>query len=207
MIGGHDKRRVASEIEQAQARILAMLILTLRGTPFLFAGDELGMEQVAIPPHRIQDPFEKLVGGYGLNRDPQPTPMRWDGTRAGGFTSGEPRLPMGDDVAERNVARLQADERSLLWLYRRLIRLRSAELALVAGDYVAVRSRNGILTYKRAWAGEEILVALNTVHQPRKLEWQGVGTLLLSTYLDGGGKTIPSSITLRADEGIIIKLQ
>jgi glycosidase len=71
VIGGHDKPRVASKIGQAQARILAMLILTLRGTPFLFAGDELGMEQVCIPPDRIQDPFEKLVGGYGLNRDPQ----------------------------------------------------------------------------------------------------------------------------------------
>jgi alpha-glucosidase len=72
VIGGHDKPRVASKVGQAQARILAMLILTLRGTPFLFAGDELGMEQVCIPPDRIQDPFEKLVGGYGLNRDPQP---------------------------------------------------------------------------------------------------------------------------------------
>jgi alpha-glucosidase len=205
VIGGHDKPRIASKIGQAQVRILAMLVLSLRGTPFFFAGDELGMKQVSIPPNRIQDPFEKLVGGYGLNRDPQRAPMRWDGTRTGGFTSGEPWLPMGDDVAERNVATFQADEHSLLWLYRRLIHLRRAEPALVAGDYLPLRSRNDILMYKRAWAGEELLVALNTVHQPRKLECQSGGTVLLSTYLDREGHTIATSVLLRADEGMIIK--
>jgi len=143
----------------------------------------------------------------GLNRDPQRSPMRWDGMRAGGFTTGEPWLPMGDDVAERNVAKLKTDERSLLWLYRRLMRLRRAEPALVAGQYVPIRSRNGILMYKRAWTDEDILIALNTTHQPRKLEWHGRGTLLLSTYLNGEGKTIASPMLLRADEGMIVKLQ
>jgi alpha-glucosidase len=90
VIGGHDKRRVTSKIGQAQARILAMLIMTLRGTPFLFAVDELGMEQVPIPPERVQDPFEKLVGGYGLNRDPERSPMRWDGSPAGASPKGSP---------------------------------------------------------------------------------------------------------------------
>ena len=201
VIGGHDKRRVASKIGQAQARILAMLLLTLRGTPFLFAGDELGMEQVPIPPDRIQEPFEKLIGGYGLNRDPQRAPMRWDGTPAAGFTTGEPWLPVGEDVAERNVARFQADERSLLWLYRRLIRLRRSKPALVAGHYVPRGSRNDILMYTRTWAGEDILVSLNTIHQPRKLEWQGVVTLLLSTYLDGDGKAMAGPILLARRRG------
>jgi alpha-glucosidase len=206
VIGGHDKPRVASKIGQGQARILAMLILTLRGTPFLFAGDELGMEQICIPPDRIQDPFEKLVGGYGLNRDPQRAPMRWDHTPTAGFTSGEPWLPLGENVAERNVVTFQADERSLLWLYRRLIRVRRAEPPLVSGDYVPLCSRNDIVMYKRSLAGAEILVALNTVHQPRKLEWQGTGTLVLSTYLDDEGKEMGKSILLRADEGIIVRV-
>jgi alpha-glucosidase len=165
------------------------------------------MEQICIPPNRVQDPFEKLVGGYGLNRDPQRAPMRWDSTSAAGFTSGEPWLPLGENVAERNVATLQADDHSLLWLYRRLIRLRRAEPPLMNGDYVPMCSRNDIVVYKRSLEGKEILVALNTVHQPRKLEWQGVGTLLLSTYLDGEGKTIGSSILLRADEGVIVRIQ
>ena len=96
VIGGHDKKRVAGVVGQPQARIVAMLLLTLWGTPFLFAGDEIGMESVAVPPERVRDPFEKLVGGYGLNRDPERSPMRWDASEAGGFTTGEPWLPMGD---------------------------------------------------------------------------------------------------------------
>jgi glycosidase len=80
VIGGHDKPRVASKIGQGQARILAMMLLTLKGAPFLFAGDEIGMEQVEIPHDRVVDPFEKLVGGYGLNQDPERTPMRREKT-------------------------------------------------------------------------------------------------------------------------------
>ena len=205
VIGGHDKRRIASQIGQDQARILAMLLLTLRGTPFFFAGDEIGMEQVMIPPDRIRDPFEKLVPGYGLNRDPQRTPMRWDATRHAGFTSGEPWLPLGEGVEERNVARLASDGHSLLSLYRQLIRVRRSEPVLQGGDRVPVRSRNDILAYKRCGGQEEILVALNTIHQPRKLEWRGSGQVLLSTYLDGQ-KQITAPVLLRPDEGIIVKL-
>jgi alpha-glucosidase len=205
VIGGHDKRRIASQIGQDQARILAMLLLTLRGTPFFFAGDEIGMEQVTIPPDRIRDPFEKLVPGYGLNRDPQRTPMRWDATRHAGFTSGEPWLPLGEGVEERNVARLASDGHSLLSLYRQLIRVRRSEPVLQGGDQVPVRSRNDILAYKRCGGQEEILVALNTIHQPRKLEWRGSGQVLLSTYLDGQ-KQITAPVLLRPDEGIIVKL-
>jgi alpha-glucosidase len=206
VIGGHDKRRIATKIGQPQARILAMLLLTLRGTPFFYAGDELGMEQVSIPADRVQDPFEKLVGGYGLSRDPQRTPMRWDTSSGGGFTSGESWLPMGTDVADKNVEVLKKDSGSLLWLYRRLIELRHAEPTLSIGDYQPLRSRNDILLYKRARAGDEILVALNTVHQPRKLDWEGEGKLLLSTYLDGDARPVAGPCLLRPDEGIIVKL-
>jgi alpha-glucosidase len=131
--------------------------------------------------------------------------MRWDATRHAGFTSGEPWLPLGEGVEERNVARLASDGRSLLSLYRQLIRVRRSEPALQGGDQVPVRSRNDILTYKRCSGREEILVALNTIHQPRKLEWRGSGQVLLSTYLDGQ-KRITAPVLLRPDEGIIVKL-
>ncbi len=205
VIGGHDKRRVTSKIGQAQARILAVLVMTLRGTPFLFAGDELGMEQVPIPPERVKDPFEKLVGGYGLN-DPARSPMRWDGTPAGASPKGEPWLPMGADVAARNVATLQADERSLLWLYRRLIQVRRIERALLEGQYVPLRSRNDVLLYKRRWENQELLVALNTMEQPRMFENASAGVLLLSTYLDGEGTPLKAAVRLRGSEGMIIRL-
>ena len=205
VIGGHDKSRVASKIAQAGARVLAMLVMTLRGTPFLFAGDELGMEQVPIPPNRVQDPFEKLVGGHGLSRDPERSPMRWDDSEYGGFTAGEPWLPMGDDVAARNVKAFQRDERSVLWLYRRLIMLRRTEPPLVEGEYVPLRSRHDILTFIRQLNGVKLLVALNIVPQPRRLALHDRGTLLLTTYLDREGGPIPT--VLRADEGVVVKLK
>ena len=130
-----------------------------------------------------------------------------DGTRTGGFTTGEPWLPMGHDVADRNVKTFQADERSLLWLYRRLIRLRREEPTLIEGEYLPMRSHNDILVYRRVWEDDTILVALNTVHEPRKLQWDGRGTRLLSTYLDGEGLSVAGPVLLRADEGILIKLQ
>jgi len=132
--------------------------------------------------------------------------MRWDAGHAGGFTSGDPWLPMGGDIAERNVDRLRADERSLLWLYRRLIQVRRQEPALTAGDYMPMRSHHDILMYRRVWRDDTIIVALNTVHQPRRLENQGKGTLLLSTYLDSDRTDVTGSRLLRASEGIIMKV-
>jgi alpha-glucosidase len=207
VIGGHDKHRVASKLGQAQARVLAVLLLTLRGTPFFFAGDELGMEQVPIPSDRVTDPFEKLLPGYELNRDPERVPMRWDAGENGGFSEGEPWLPMGPAVAERNVATLKKDERSLLWLYKRLITLRQDEPALTAGTYVPERSRNDLLIYRRVAGDDTILVALNLRHEPRRLEWHEAGRVLLSTHLDGfHSEKVQGPVLLRPDEGLIIKL-
>jgi alpha-glucosidase len=207
VIGGHDKHRIASKLGQAQARVLAVLLLTLRGTPFFFAGDELGMEQVPIPPDRVTDPFEKLLPGYELNRDPERVPMRWDAGKNGGFSEGEPWLPMGPAVAERNVATLKEDKRSLLWLYKRLITLRRDEPALTAGTYVPERSRNDLLIYRRVAGDDTILVALNLLHEPRRLEWHEAGHVLLSTHLDEfHGERVQGPVLLRPDEGLIIKL-
>jgi alpha-glucosidase len=183
-----------------------MLLLTLKGTPVLFAGDELGMEQIDIPPDRIQDPFEKLVPGYSLNRDPERSPMRWDNSRNAGFTTGEPWLPMGSEIAERNVERLKCGSRSLLILYRSLITLRKQWPALTEGEYEPIRSRNDILVFKRI-GPDSLLIALNLTHEPRRLEWSGSGTLLLSTYLDDAQVVIECPRLLRADEGIIVKLR
>lgn len=67
-----------------------MLLMTIRGTPFLFAGDEMGSEQVQIPPERIQDPFEKLMKGFDLGRDPERAPLRWMTRREAGLPVANP---------------------------------------------------------------------------------------------------------------------
>jgi alpha-glucosidase len=205
VIGGHDKPRIARKVGQPQARVLAMLLLTLRGTPLFFAGDEIGMEPVTIPSYRVQDPFEKHVPGYGLNRDPERSPMRWDSTASGGFTTGEPWLPMGEDVKTRNVKALKADPKSLLWLYRSLIALRGREDALRVGDYGPLRSRNDVLMFERYYKDDRLFVALNIADQPRRCAFSKSGRLLLTTYLDRDATTIEMPFLLRANEGVIIK--
>jgi alpha-glucosidase len=103
VIGGHDKRRVASKVGQHQARVLAMLLLTLKGTPFFYMGDEIGQERVHIAPEYVQDPFEKLVPGYGLCRDPERAPIRWNASEKGGFTNGTPWLPLDPKRGRRRT--------------------------------------------------------------------------------------------------------
>ena len=203
VIGGHDKHRIASKLGQAQARVLAMLLLTLKGTAFFFAGDELGAERGKIAEEAVQDPFAKLVPGYDLNRDPERVPMRWDSTRNGGFTTGEPWLPMGTSKS-RNVADLRKDERSILHLYRELIRLRKQMPALHSGDYEPLRSHNDILTFRRFTASESLTIALNLTHEPRRIDCAD-GYLVFSTHLDRKDLHVAHFLLLRPDEGVIIR--
>ncbi len=205
VIGGHDKHRVASRIGQAQARVLAMLLLTLRGTPFFYMGDELGMERVRIPEDRVTDPFAKLVKGYDLGRDPERVPLRWDESPRGAFTTGEPWLPLGRP--ERNVAALRADKGSLLNLYRDLIALRRRSRCLISGDHHPLRSRYDILAYRRMSAEEELLVLLNIAPEPRRWLWQGSGDCLLSTHPGRRECVVDGSIQLAGDEGLIIAVR
>jgi alpha-glucosidase len=165
------------------------------------------MEQVEVPAERTQDPFEKLVAGYGLSRDGERVPMRWDASANGGFTTGEPWLPLGSDVAERNVEVLRRDRGSLLWLYRELVRLRRDEPALTEGDYQPLRSRNDVFLYRKAHRDGDILVALNLVGEPRVLQVEGSGDILLSTRLDTKRRTLTLPLLLRPDEGIVVKLK
>ncbi len=95
VLGNHDRPRVASRVGTEQARVAAMLLLTLRGTPTLYYGDEIGMRQVAIPPDQVQDPFEKNVPGIGVGRDGCRTPMQWDATDNAGFSTAQAVVAAG----------------------------------------------------------------------------------------------------------------
>lgn len=207
VIGGHDKQRIASKIGEAQMRVLAMLLMTLRGTPFFFMGDEIGRKRVSIPPDRIQDPFEKLVPGYGLCRDPERAPMRWDDCPHGGFTAAEPWLPLEPPDGAANVAGQQRDKRSILALFRALMALRREHACLREGGYQPLRSQNDVLAYKRTDGGNGILVLLNLAAEPRRWHWHGRSRVLMSTHLDLPSEPLPdASILLRGNEGVIIEL-
>ena len=126
-----------------------MLLLTLRGTPTLYYGDEIGMTNVAIPPERVRDPLERNVPGMGLGRDPVRTPMQWSAAPNAGFGSPEPWLPLGADWRSVNVAAQREDARSMLALYRSLIALRRREPALALGRYRPLPAEGDVLAYLR----------------------------------------------------------
>jgi alpha-glucosidase len=210
VLGNHDRPRVASRVGQAQARVAAMLLLTLRGTPTMYYGDEIGMHQVAIAADQVRDPFEKNVPGIGVGRDGCRTPMQWDTSTHGGFTTGTPWLPLAEDAIRENVENLTADTRSILNLYRALISLRKTTPQLVAGDYVPVVTTGDLLAYRREYQGEALLVILNLAADPISIASDAIahaGEIMLSTYLDRTGEAIASDLDLRGDEGLIIRLQ
>jgi alpha-glucosidase len=187
-----------------------MLLLTLRGTPTLYYGDELGMHNVPIPPERVQDPFEKNVPGLGLGRDPSRTPMQWSSAPNAGFTAGAPWLPIADDFMTRNVDSQAADAKSILTLYRRLIQLRREQPALSIGAYTAIPTPGDLLAYRRSFArGRRYFVVLNLSSEPATFQSPVVGVrgrVAISTHLDREAEPFAGQIDLRADEGLLIEL-
>lgn len=121
----HDNSRIVSRHGAEQARLLALLQLTLPGIPVVYYGDEIGMKDGNIPPEMIQDPVEKRKPGLGQGRDPERTPMQWDATQHAGFSNGEPWLPIDSEFTTRNVAIQREEADSYMALYRRLLALRS----------------------------------------------------------------------------------
>ena len=200
VMGSHDAPRIAGRLGEAQARVAAMLLLTLRGTPTLYQGDELGIGRIAIPPDRIRDPRELRQPGIRLGRDPARTPMPWDASPQAGFTTAaETWLPLNEDWPARNVAAADADPASMLGLYRRLLTLRRGSAALTQGNLTLVDADEDVLAYERRHGDERLLVALNLGKQPRPLP--ALGEVLLSTLMEPGDGAM-----LRADEGVILSL-
>lgn len=208
VLGNHDRPRVASRLGQDQARIAQMLLLTLRGTPTLYYGDEIGMEDAPIPPERVVDPQGRRMPGYG--RDPVRTPMQWDGTPGASFTRGEPWLPIPPDAAWRNVAAQQADPRSMLALVRHLLTLRHASQALRIGRYRSVVTDDPhVFAYLRTYGPEKLMVVLNFSDRPRRLNLSHTaaeGTIAACTAMDRTGRIALAELDLRPHEGLVIDL-
>jgi alpha-glucosidase len=209
VLGNHDRPRIASRIGRAQARVAAMLLLTLRGTPTLYYGDEIGMQQVQIPPDRVRDPFEKNVPGKGVGRDGARTPMQWDSGDFAGFSTVEPWLPMSADHRNVNVQNELRDPSSIYHLYRRLIAARRQQPALSAGSYRRILAQGDLLFYVRQLGPRQILIALNLGSASIATSLgSGVacGKVLVSCFGDRDGESISDRIELRDSEGLAIEL-
>jgi alpha-glucosidase len=165
VLSNHDVARHATRYDDpllgdARARLAALLLLTLRGTPFLYYGEEIGMRNVEISPERVRDPLARTLHP-SLSRDPERTPMQWDAGPNAGFTTGEPWLPIAPDGAQRNIEAQRADRASLLWLYRDLLALRRDTPALERGSWRALDAAKGVFAYERHHGASRAIVALN----------------------------------------------
>jgi alpha-glucosidase len=204
-LGNQDRRRLATRIGRRQARVATMLLLTLRGSPTIFYGDELGMVDQDVPVERQRDHFG-LAGG--VTHDPTRTPMPWTGAANGGFsTAGAENLwlPVCREYKTINVQAQLADRGSSLNLYRRLLGLRRHSDALRFGDYRRhPASDEHCLAYERIAVDERKLVALNLTSQPRRLSLGENGMIDLSTDSGRSGESVSDVITVGPDEGVVI---
>lgn len=206
-LSNHDVPRTATrlggeEVLDTRARVAATMLLTLRGTPFVYYGEEVGMTDVAVPPEVAYDPD---------GRDPCRTPMQWDATPGAGFTGGCPWLPLPDAAARVNVAAQRDDANSLLGLHRRLIALRRRLPALHRGDLRMLDGGDDVLAYERSaplgGGTQRVLVALNFSDAEARVDLPASGPVALST--DPGrplDRTVPAALRLRPAEAVVIHL-
>ncbi|WP_281173669.1 alpha-amylase family glycosyl hydrolase [Deinococcus frigens] len=158
-LGNHNQPRLTSRFGSAGARLAALLLLTLRGTPFLYYGDELGLPDTPVSGEQMQDPWERVQPG--ADRDPERAPMPWDSSPGGGFSAAPPWLPLADQHGDLSVETQRQQPASLLHLYRELLRLRRTHPALLWGELQMLDDVPGdVLAYTRA-ADTTVLVALN----------------------------------------------
>ncbi len=211
VLGNHDEPRIVNRIGPTQARLAMLLLLTLRGTPTLYYGDEIEMHDGDIPPQRVQDPLEKNVPGRGLGRDPERTPMQWDSSPNAGFClpDVEPWLPIPAAYKQVNVAVEREDPHSMLTLTRTLLEIRRTTPALNGGSYRPLDNvPEDCLVYLRQFGNQRRLIALNFSNRELivRLAESGAGQLILSTHLDREKQIDLTALRLHSNEGCIIKL-
>jgi alpha-glucosidase len=208
VLGNHDQKRLASRVGHAQSRVAAVLLLTLRGTPTMYYGDELGMPDAQIAPDQVRDPAEKNQPGIGQGRDPERSPMLWLNHENAGFTGSGARtwLPLVWNWPSFTVETETADPGTMLKLYRKLLRLRRERPELHAGSISDVSEWYGVLRYARTYEKRRIEVLLNMVDEHRTLDC-GSGHILISSYLDDRGQPVHGSVNLRPNEALAIAIE
>ena len=139
VLNNHDTVRSATRFGQGEdderLKVAAAMLLTLRGTPFLYYGEEIGMRNIRLKRSEILDPIGRHYWPFFKGRDGCRAPMQWEDSPNAGFCSAAPWLPLNPDYQRRNVTAQQADQHSLLHFYKRLLALRREHPALTGGSY------------------------------------------------------------------------
>lgn len=208
----HDQPRSVSrygndaEYHDQSAKALATLLLTLRGTPFLYEGEEIGMTNFDFPDmEKVRDVEsiniwnvgKRLHLPYGLrwrmiktkSRDNARTPMQWDDSINGGFSAGTPWLSVNGNYPRINVKRQEDDPGSVLSYYRQLIAFRNGSRVLQEGDFTELYRKNGVYAYRRACDGEALTIVISLAQGERKNP--ASGEVVCSNY---GRETAPARL-------------
>ena len=217
-LNNHDLPRAYTRLgkggdAEARARVAAAMMLTLRGTPILYYGEEIGMPMSKVPRRMMDDPIGKRFWPVPVGRDGARTPMQWNGERNAGFSRGEPWLPVDPSYAERNVARQDRDPYSLLNWYRRLIRMRKERPSLLLGSYREIEGvPKGVFAYLRKYGKERTAVFLNFTSRDATVEFRaadlGGGKLeiLLSTHREERSEMDRDRLKLAPDEALLLSI-
>jgi alpha-glucosidase len=208
VLGNHDQPRFASphRAGRDQAKVGMLMLLTLRGTPTIYYGEEIGMVDVPVTTEDSHDPLERREPGRG--RDPQRSPMQWDASPNAGFTAANSRpwLPLAADAATVNVAGQAEDPDSILTLTRDLIRLRREHPALRLGDFERFGpTPDGTFAFRRESSDGRLAVVLNLTGEGRSVPAAGPGRVLIGTHRDRDGTALGAEAALRPNEAIIIE--
>ncbi|MFZ0318263.1 MAG: alpha-glucosidase [Candidatus Sulfotelmatobacter sp.] len=180
------------------AKLMAALYLTLRGTPIMYYGEEIGMKTT--PPTRqedVQDPIGRKGWPKEKGRDGERTPMQWNSSENAGFTTGKPWLPVPPTYKTHNVADESKDPESIFEFYKKVLKLRHANEALLDGNYLAINEGDpNVLSYLRIYKDQTVIVALNMSDKPQKLNLDlkrngfSSAASLLSTKSAANGETV-----------------
>jgi alpha-glucosidase len=208
VLGNHDQPRFASHARAGrdQARVGMLALLTLRGTPTIYYGDEIGMVDVPVATVDARDPLEHREPGRG--RDPERSPMQWDSSPNAGFCPPgiEPWLPLAADAPSVNVAGQAEDPDSLLTLTRRLIQVRREHPVLHRGDFEPFGpTPDGTYAFRRTSRAGRLLVALNLDDAPASIPHTGSGDVLIGTHRDRDGSAVEGRLELRANEAVVVE--
>ena len=211
VLGNHDEARLATRLGEASVRLAGLLLLTLRGAPTLYYGDELGMPEADVPGDRRVDPWAFRSGLPELSRDGCRTPMPWDATAGAGFSDADPSaywLPLHQGHGSTNVETESADPDSHLAFYRRALASRAGSDALRAGDYRPLDGPpDSVYAFERVSSDDRALVLLHFGDGATDVDvpdaYRG-GTVALATH-DRQRETTGDRVTLPAWGGVVIQ--
>ena len=203
----HDQPRIVTRFGGAeQARLVALMQLTLPGLPVVYYGDELGMPNTEIKYEEVRDLSVFSSGDMSVGRDPERTPMQWNDGEYAGFSEVKPWLPVGQTLAEHNVMSQHSEPDSFLALYSRLLKLRRQYRILRSGEYEPYGELDIDLFMYARWLGDQhIFVVLNFGKKDRVATLPHGGRVLCSTHPVDYPMIEGDTVKVRPFEGVLIE--